>query len=310
MKRKPTSQSQGRSRTAPAASCWGIFREVEHSPGREADDAAILEAAGRRLEEAGTEFLVDYRRPAEVTGRETDLPTLTFSMCEGRAALEALRQWENRGVRVVNRPGAVANTHRESMTPLLEERSVPVPESRLLDCAGPLPRGHDDDRLFSACWVKQATEHKTREGDVVFATDPSEVRDALERLRDRGQPRAVVQRHLEGDLVKFYGIAAEDEGRARETAPAPSWFEWFHPRERPVAGHAFDARALREIACRAASALGLDVWGGDAIVTPTGEIYLIDVNAWPSFALYREEAADRIAAHLAARLRRDARVAV
>ena len=69
-------------------------------------------------------------------------------------------------------------------------------------------------------------------------------------------------------------------------------------------------RTLRDIACRAASALGLDIWGGDAIVTPAGEIFLIDVNAWPSFALYREEAADRIAAHLAARLRRDARVAV
>ena len=37
---------------------------------------------------------------------------------------------------------------------------------------------------------------------------------------------------------------------------------------------------------------------------------VIDVNAWPSFALYREAAADRIAAHLAARLRRPAHVAV
>jgi len=43
------------------------------------------------------------------------------------------------------------------------------------------------------------------------------------------------------------------------------------------------------------------VYGGDAIVTPAGEIVLLDVNAWPSFALYREEAAQRIAAHVALR---------
>ena len=58
------------------------------------------------------------------------------------------------------------------------------------------------------------------------------------------------------------------------------------------------------------AALELDVWGGDAIVTPDGEIFVIDLNAWPSFAFFREEAADHIAAHLAARLRRLAQVAV
>jgi hypothetical protein len=184
-----------------------------------------------------------------------------------------------------------------------------MPESRLLECAGALPRGEKEDRLFSACWIKQATEHKTREGDVVFASDPSSVRDALERLRARGQPRAVAQRHVEGDLVKFYGVSAAGDAAARGAA-APSWFEWFHPKEKPVAGHDVDVRALRDMAHRAARTLGLDVWGGDAIVTPAGAIYLIDVNAWPSFALYREEAADKIAAHLTARLRRTARVAV
>ena len=52
---------------------------------------------------------------------------------------------------------------------------------------------------------------------------------------------------------------------------------------------------------RAALALGLDIYGGDAIVTATGGVVLLDVNAWPSFALFREEAAERIAAHVALR---------
>jgi hypothetical protein len=296
-------------RAVEAATCWGIFREVEHSPGREADDAGILEATGRRLEEAAVGFAVAYRMPAAISGRETTLPALAFSMCEGLPALERLGRWETRGVCVVNSSRSVANTHRERMIPLLESRGIPMPESRLLDCDGALPRGEADDGLFAACWIKQATEHKTREGDVLFASDPSSVRDALERLGSRGLCRAVAQRHIEGDLLKFYGVT--DAGPAEHgEAPAPAWFKWFYPRERPVTGHAFDALALCGIACRAASALELDVWGGDAIVTPAGEIFVIDVNAWPSFALFRDEAADHIAAHLAARLRRGMRVAV
>ncbi len=293
-----------RSGAADTPTCCGVFREVEHSPGREADDAGILEAAGRRLAQAG--FRVAYLEPDALAGHEGPLPSLAFAMCEGQSALERLRVWESRGVCVVNSSISIVNTHRERTIALLQGRRVPMPESRLVDCRRPLPRGEQDDRLFSACWIKQATEHKTREGDVIFATDPASVRDALDRLRSRGLPSAVVQKHVDGDLVKFYGVSEAAE-TARDGA---AWFKWFYPREHPPAGHAFDAPALGDIAARAALALELTVWGGDAVITPAGQIFVIDLNAWPSFAIFREEAADHIAAHLSARLRRLARVAV
>jgi D-alanine-D-alanine ligase-like ATP-grasp enzyme len=62
-----------------------------------------------------------------------------------------------------------------------------------------------------------------------------------------------------------------------------------------------DQRALARLVRRAASALGLEVYGGDAIATATGELVLLDVNAWPSFALYRDEASAAIASYLALR---------
>jgi len=293
-------------RTAEAPICWGIFREVEHSPRREADDAGILRATGSRLQEKG--FAVAYSTPASLTGRERELPTLAFSMCEGLPALESLLRWESRGVCVVNGARSVLDTHREKTIPLLENRRIPVPESRILDCDGPLPRGRAEEGLFSACWIKQATGHKTREGDVLFAADPASVRGALDRLRNRGLSRAVVQRHIEGDLVKFYGVAGE--ALSGEQEPPTSWFEWFYPKEHPAAGHPFKTQRLCEIASRAAQTVGLEIWGGDAVVTPGGEIFLIDINAWPSFALFREVAADRIAARLVARVGRLMRVAV
>jgi 1L-myo-inositol 1-phosphate cytidylyltransferase / CDP-L-myo-inositol myo-inositolphosphotransferase len=288
-------------RNGGGAACWGVFREVEHSPNREADDAAILEATGRRLEQFG--FSVVHRLPQSLDAAETSVPPLVFAMCEGPSALEVLGRWERRGVRVVNGTRAIVNTHRERSLRLLAEHGVPMPESRLLDGNLPLPRGAAEALFYSACWVKQASEHKTREGEVRFATDADSVQEALDRLRARGLTRAIVQRHVEGDMVKFYGVGGFDSVGGAGSSGA-SWFRWFYPKEHPVEGHRFNPSALRDIACRAAEALELEVWGGDAIVTPRGDIFVIDVNAWPSFSLFRDEAAGHIAARLAARVRR------
>ena len=73
------------------------------------------------------------------------------------------------------------------------------------------------------------------------------------------------------------------------------------PPDQVVAGHPLDARQLARLARRAAGALGLEIYGGDAIATADGGLVLLDLNAWPSFALYRDEAAPAIAAYLALR---------
>jgi len=58
---------------------------------------------------------------------------------------------------------------------------------------------------------------------------------------------------------------------------------------------------------KAAGALGLEIYGGDCIATAAGKLVLIDLNAWPSFALFREEAASAIAAYLSVRFTGGAR---
>ena len=95
------------------------------------------------------------------------------------------------------------------------------------------------------------------------------------------------------------GVAGLDEASSQ-----PSWFEWFHHRDQELRGYAFDSRTLAATASTAARALGLEVYGGDAIVSAGGAIAIIDVNAWPSFALFRRVAAEKIAALLSARVRR------
>jgi hypothetical protein len=269
------------------ADCWGIAREQEHSPGRENDDAEILKLTGKHIEARG--FQVTFKSPEEI-GTDGTRPLGVFLMCERLEVLDRLHALELLGVPHVNSPLAVLNTYRDRMIGHFGEANVPFIESRVVSTdatgdVGPLP-----------VWVKRADVHNTQAGDVTFASTRDAVAEALQGLAARDIRRAVIQPHVEGDLVKFYGI-----GAGSRSDGAPAWFRWFYHRDQRVAGHPFEPVQLARTVRRAALALGLDVYGGDAIVTGAGGLVLLDVNAWPSFALYREEAAERIAAHVALR---------
>jgi hypothetical protein len=265
--------------------CWGVFRERTHSPGREVDDTEILRLTGKRLEERG--FDVVLKSPEELSVPDEAPPPFVFLMCEGAAVLQQLSGWEAAGVRLVNRPGAVLDTYRERMIARFAAAGVPFIPSVIVPTTTPAPRP-----TFPA-WVKRPDVHNTQEGDVVFADGEAAFRAALTGLAERGLPRAVVQAHLAGDLVKFYGI-----GAGRGPSGGPPWFRWFYHKDQTVAGHPLDAARLARLARSAAAALGLEVYGGDAIATAGGDLVLLDLNAWPSFALYRDEASAAIAAHL------------
>ena len=267
---------------------WGIWREREHSPGRESDDTEILRLTGKHLEARG--FQVILKSPDEVIGTIDARPLGVFLMCEQSTILHHLHGMETTGVPHVNSPIAVLNTYRERMLAQFGEAGVPFIESRVVSTGGLL------DLPSLPVWVKRPDVHNTQDGDVVFADTKDGVQEALHALARRGILRAVIQPHVEGDLVKFYGVGAG--GGADGTPP---WFRWFYHKDQRVAGHPFDRAALARVVRRAATALGLEVYGGDAIVTPTNRVVLLDVNAWPSFALYRDEAAERIAEHLVLR---------
>ncbi|MGH7353096.1 MAG: hypothetical protein ACRELS_00770 [Candidatus Rokuibacteriota bacterium] len=274
--------------------CLGIFRERAHSPGRETDDAEILRLTGKRLETRGWEVVL--KEADALNGPTEPAPRFVFLMCERLDALDRLRRWEAAGMPHVNSPAAVLNTYRERMVAQLAEAGVPFIASRFVSTEAPAPA------VESPVWVKRADVHNTQTGDVLRADTTAEAAAALSGLAARGIPRAVLQPHVDGDLVKFYGI-----GAGRGPGGVPPWFRWFYHKDQQLAGHRFDAGALGTLVRRAAAALGLEVWGGDAIVTAGGDLTLLDVNAWPSFALYRDEASAAIAGHLAERFGRGSR---
>jgi len=278
-------------------SCWGIYRELAHSPGRETDDAEILQATAVELSAHG--FAVTLKSPDELPAADDpDVPPFLFAMCERVGAVEKLAAWERRGAKIVNRPSGIRNTDRERTIALFAGAAVPHPSSVLVDTAAAAA-------FPGPCWVKRGDVHATEAGDVAYSGDAATLAAHLSRLSSRGIGRAVVQGHVPGDLIKFYGVAGFELSESDEAA-RPSWFQWFYHRDQKLERYAFDEDALAAATSRAAAALGLEVYGGDAIVSQDGAISVIDLNAWPSFALFRSVAAAKIAALLAVRFSRAA----
>jgi hypothetical protein len=270
--------------------CWGVYREIAHSPGRETDDAEILRAVGRELADRGFDVqLLTHDELPDTQDGGAAAPHL-FVMCERKPIVERLAAWERQGVRVVNRPEGIRNTDRERTIERFGRAGVPFPKSVLVPTRAPL---HSE--VGSPCWVKRGDVHATQVGDVAYVESVSAVNRVLEEFSERGILRAVLQEHVPGDLIKFYGVAGLEEGTPL------SWFEWFYHRDQKLAGYAFDPGELAAVAAQGARALTLEVFGGDAIATPDGRVVLVDLNAWPSFALVRAAAAAAIGALLEVR---------
>jgi glutathione synthase/RimK-type ligase-like ATP-grasp enzyme len=255
----------------------GLYREKQYSPGRhQSNDVLLLDQIAHRLRERA--FAVDLMTLDEANGARTEV-ALVFSMCQGRSALEDLAQWEREGVRIVNSPRAALNTHRDRLPSLMIEARLPFPQTNLVATeAEPDLRALN---LSEGIWLKRGDIHASVTADVQWIDSRERLESGLADFARRGINLAALQAHRAGDEIKFYGVAGG------------AFFHWFYsgnPRKHP-----FDSSQLQKLGNDAAAAAGLDVYGGDVIVSAAGELTLIDLNDWPSFAPCRERAAYVIA---------------
>ena len=205
-----------------------------------------------------------------------------------------MQRLEDEGKLVINSGYGIENCTRERMTRILLGSGIPYPKSlmvntneRIID----LMRRNGIERG----WIKRGDFHAMHKEDVSYVRHPEEAQEVLQEYFLRGIPRAVINIHLEGDLIKFYGIRDSN------------YFFWFYPYESghskygheaingPSRGLQFDEAALRAMCQKASQELDVVVYGGDAIVDPDGSIRIIDFNDWPSFAPCRNEAGPHIA---------------
>ena len=111
---------------------------------------------------------------------------------------------------------------------------------------------------------------------------------------ERGMKECVLQVHVKGWLVKFYGVRGF--GLADCYAATEKEGKFGLERYNDQLDQAFvDMDALTAVAERVSALLGVDVYGGDAVVGDDGKITIIDFNDWPSFRTCTVGAAQKIA---------------
>lgn len=268
-----------------------ISRAGIYSPNHIGNDAAILNATVEQLRRRGCDVRMYNEEQFLTTTLHEDV---ILNMCRQAASLEKLQHLEEEGQLVINSGFGIENCTREKMTRLLMANGVPYPDSLMVDTntnVRPLLEEAGIDR----CWIKRGENHAMHKEDVHYCRHAQEAQEILHEFFYRGIRRAVINRHLDGDLVKFYGLA---DG---------SFFYWFYPLEQ---GHSkfsderingmpehleFDEAELRKACEKAAAITGVVIYGGDCIIDHEGNFQIIDFNDWPSFAPCRAEAAPFIA---------------
>ena len=257
-----------------------IARNQADSPNMTANDAAILERIAAELTERGAEVVS--------IGEDEEIPcdiAAVYSMSRTASTIARLKRAEQRGVTVVNTTIAVENCSRERFMQILRENDIPQPPFEAV-CNG---NGLNADYL--PCWIKKAKGWSNHKDDVTFAQSMHEAVAAIGEMASRGITECIQMQHCLGDIIKFYGIGSTF---FHHCYPAGGKFGKELINGTPK-HYSFDADKLKDIAQRAAKAVGLDVYGGDAIITPQGDIYIIDLNDFPSFTAIRDIAAAEIA---------------
>lgn len=272
----------------------GIMRAGAFSPNHIGNDAAIFNIVAEQLRKRGCEMKIYSEEQFASTHAGENI---ILNMCRERRSIELLQKLEDDGALVINSGYGIENCTRERMTRILLGSNIPYPESLIVDTDEAIR-----DRLAAAhmeqCWIKRGEAHSMHKEDVSYCRHPEEAQEVLQEYFLRGIKRAVINRHLEGDLVKFYGLA---DG---------SYFFWFYPfssrhmkyeleaiNGKP-AEIPFDAEQLEATCNKAAEVLDVKIYGGDCIIAPDGSFSIIDFNDWPSFAPCRNEAAPYIARHI------------
>lgn len=270
-----------------------VPRNKKFSPNHIGNDDAIFSLTKQELEKLGGQ--VDLVFENEFLEMQEVPYDMIFTMARQKEVVKKLQDLEQAGVKVVNSAFGIENCFRTNMTNGLLDNEIPYPKSYVVST------DYTGEEVFEnlpgkGFWIKRGDFHAIHKEDVTFAYTRTEAKEILKEYALREIPDAVISEHLVGDLVKFYGVYGTD------------FFFWFYPYDNnhhkyseyeTINGkslyHEFDELKLQQIAGESARVLGIDIYGGDAIVGAGGTFHIIDLNDWPSFAPCREEAAGFIA---------------
>lgn len=272
----------------------GILRGADFSPNMQSADRAIMEAVKDRLEAKGHRITLCTEESLKDIGYDLSGYDIVLSMARSKETLRLLRENNTADIlaRIINSLKSVETcTQRIKAEALMKQHGLSVKDSFI-------HKETDAELMVSPIpypvWIKNGEQCATRREDTVYVTDDEGFRQAMKDFRERSISNFIIQQHIEGDLIKFYGVAGTEFFHWKYASEGHSKFglEAINGKEK---GFRFDTFELKKKADKAAAILHTPVYGGDCIVTEEGNIHIIDFNDWPSFSSCRQDAASAIA---------------
>lgn len=281
-----------------------ISRNQSYSPNSSEKDLNIFNSICENLKKQG--FCVERRDENEFIRDINELlrdinlekaPLFVLNMARNPQVIELLEKWGNKGSIIINSPKGCKNCYREMMINLLNENSIPMPQTIIVDTEKTIQEIKSsikgnwiEENNF---WIKRADFQTIEENDVIRPKTFIEADSILRNYSKRNIKKAIISKHIEGSVVKFYGV--------RNT----SFFYWLYPKEdkfNNIINHSFNnpfnEKELKKIANNGANCLELDIYSGDAIIDNNMNIKIIDFNDFPSFSSCKDEAAEIIAKYI------------
>lgn len=256
----------------------GIYRNPKFSNNAIEVDRLILEESIAQLR-AKLGSAMDLEMLEEDEARTASgTYDLVLTMAQAQESLDAIEK--NFGASPIwNSPAAIRNCYRKTMSRVLSTLPVGYVPYRILATTDSVPFLSDGE----AYWLKRSDFHAISDEDVTLGESHAELEAKMAKFRSRGVSEVIMQRHIHGDIYKFYGVRGK-------------FFRAIKVRDFLKSQETPDTTELMANAFVAAEALGLMIFGGDAILDSQGKFHFIDLNDWPSFRICRDEAAPAIGA--------------
>lgn len=256
----------------------GIYRLPMFSNNAVEVDRLILEeslAALKRISRLSINIeMVEEPNVFEVK----DSYDLVLTMAQSETALQEIQK-KFSAEKVWNSVAAVRNCYRKTMSNALIGLGVNYVPFQILPTDGSVKPIMNANQSY---WLKRSDFHAIADEDVSLAETPTEADAKLRRFHERGVSEVILQPHIHGDIYKFYGIKGK-------------FFRALKVRDFLKSQIEPDFTILKANVNKSADALGLLIYGGDAILDEQGKFHLIDLNDWPSFRICRPEASLAIA---------------
>ena len=256
-----------------------IKRKEEYSPNHITNDARILLLTTEELKKLGADCDIINERDIETESYSNF--GLIISMAQGPAAVNKLAKLETEGAFAINSSKSIFNCYRINLIDLLQNADVNFPFSIKVKTSDPSLNYSLSSFKSQKIWVKRGDVHAIHREDVSPVYSDEELLNLLKEFSNRKIEYAILQEHLDGDVIKFYSVKDA------------SFFYWYYLNG--INHTKFDLDKLKKYADVSAEKLGLTIYGGDAIVSAEGKISIIDINDWPSYAPIRDEASKIIA---------------